>query len=78
MHGIDGLNSLQPFCRKDCLNEMTNRLLFFAFLGFTSASLFYLKFGGLTWKNYWSITSISLCIFLIAISVKAFINRSAK
>jgi hypothetical protein len=59
-------------------NDVTGKLLFFAFLGFASACLFYLKFGDMTPKNYWSITSISLDIYLISVSIKAFRNRSAK
>jgi hypothetical protein len=49
-----------------------------AFLGFTTACLFFIKFGALTWRNYRGISGILLGIMLLVILLRVIVSRSGK
>jgi hypothetical protein len=60
-------------------NGKNNRLFWLmmvAFIGFSTASLFFMRFGSLGWKKYWNISRIVVLIISILILIKLFSGRS--
>jgi hypothetical protein len=65
--------------RKNNDNGENNRLFWLmmvAFIGFSTASLFFMRFGSLSWEKYWDISRIVVIIISILILFKLFSNRS--
>ena len=60
-------------------NGENNRLFWLmmvAFIGFSGASLFFMRFGSLSWKRYWGISRIVFVIISLLILFKLFSSRS--
>lgn len=51
------------------------RLLVMAFLGFTTASFIFIRFGSLTWATYWRISRVILLILLVMFGIRLYISR---
>jgi Na+/proline symporter len=54
------------------------KLMLIAFSGFTTACLLFIKFGTLSWKNFWSISGIFLGMILLVILFYVLVSKLRK